>query len=88
MTLCFFNVFNRNEANATIVIINDQQLFDAEFMKKAFCLIHIDPIIYRDQFFFGHQGGNLFHQIRRESDVAVRQNPNQFLAATFDDRNS
>ena len=81
MQLGFFDVLDGNQADAAVVVIDHQQLFDAVFMEQQLGLLHIDPFADRHQVFPGHQRADRLGGVGREADIPVGQNPDQLMAA-------
>src|SRR5262249_28269318 len=71
-----FDVFDRDEADTTILGIDDQKLLDAILMQQTLGLILADAFPHGDEF-LGHQIRHRLSWIGRKAYVAVGQNADQ-----------
>src|SRR3546814_11060577 len=49
ISYCLFNILDRDEADAMIMPIDNQQLFDAPLMQQAACILLTDPRLHGDR---------------------------------------
>src|SRR5690606_3627756 len=92
--LGLFDVLDGDQANAPIVFVDHQQLFDAVTVKEDLGFFLGDAFANRDQVLVRHQLGNRLVRIGGEADVAVGEDADQFAggaaaaAAIFNHRNT
>ena len=71
------NVLDGDQADATVFIVDDQQLFDAVLVQQALGFLLAHAFAHRDQVLLGHQLGHFLVRIGREADVAIGQNADE-----------
>ena len=74
MQLRFFHIFDGNQANAAICVIDDQQLFDAVLVQQTFGLFLIDSFAHGHQIFMRHQFGNFLIGIGSKPHITIGKN--------------
>ncbi len=84
------DVLDRNQADAAVVVIDDQELLDAVFVQEPFRLLAVDTVAHGNERLFrlvaGHQLAHRLQRIVGEADIAVGENAKQPVGAVFDHR--
>ena len=75
--LRLLDVLDGDQAGAAIVVVDDQQLFDAVLVQQALGLLARDVLAHRDQLVLGHQLGDRLARIAGEAHVAVGQDADE-----------
>ena len=65
------DVLDRDQPDAAVVVVDDQELLDAVLVEEALGLDRVDRVADRDQIVAGHQFGDRLRRIGGEADVAV-----------------
>ena len=86
--LGFFDILDRNQADAAVVAVDDQKFFDAVLVQDALGLFGINAVFDRDQAFVSHQLADRLIHVGGEAHVAVGQDAGQLAAALLDHRNA
>ena len=73
----FLNVLHRDQADAPIVAIDHQKLFDPMLMQKPFCFVLADTLAHRDEPILGHQLGHFLPPVGGKAHVAIGENADQ-----------
>ena len=71
------DVLDRDQADAAIVLVDDQQFLDAVMVEKPLGLILVDGLGDRDQILPGHQFGDLLRRIGGEAHVAIGEDADE-----------
>ena len=72
-----FHVLDGDQADAAILIVDDQQLFDAMLVQHPLRLVLADAFAHRDEVFMRHQFGDFLARIGRKPHVAVGEDADQ-----------
>ena len=87
-----FHVFDGDEADAAVLVVDHKQFFDAMLMQHPLRLVLADAFAHRDQVFMRHQFGDLLPGIGGKAHVAVGEDADQFsghaLAGADDHRDA
>ncbi len=89
--LRLFNVLDRNEAYATPLIVDNQQLFDAVSMQQALGFILLHVFTYSDEVFARHQFIDFLRRIGSKPHITIGQNADETartFASIFDNRDT
>jgi hypothetical protein len=70
-------ILDGDQADATVLIVDHQQLLDAMLVQHPLRLVLADALAHRDQVFVRHQFGNLLAHVGGETNVAVGQDTDQ-----------
>ena len=71
------HVLDGDQADAAILIVDDEQLFDAMLVQHPLGLVLADAFAHRDEVFMRHQFGDLLARIGRKAHVAVGEDADQ-----------
>ncbi len=90
MVLGLLDVLHRDQPDAMIALVDDDQLLDAVLMQQAFGLLAVDLGADRDEAVLGHQLGDGLALVGREADVAIGEHADELavagaVAGTLDD---
>ena len=84
-------VLHRDEADAAIILVDDQQLLDAMLMQQPARLVLVDALAHGDEL-LGHQLGDRLRLVVGEAHVAIGENADQpaglLAMAALDHRNA
>ena len=72
-----FHVLDGDQADAAILIVDDQQLLDAVLMQHPLGLVLADALAHRDEVLVRHQLGDLLPGIGGKAHVAVGEDADQ-----------
>ena len=72
-----FHVGDGDQADAVIIAIHHDQLFDAVAVQQAAGLVAVDPLAHRDEVVLGHQVGHLLVRVGGKAHVAVGDDADQ-----------
>ena len=72
-----FHVFDGDQADAAILIVDDDELLDAMLMQHPLGLVLADALAHRDEVLVRHQLGDFLPGIGGEAHVAVGENADQ-----------
>ena len=75
--LRFFHIFNGNQPDAMIGIIDNQQLFNAVLVQKPLGFLMGHGFLHRDEVFMGHQFRHFLRRIGGKAHIAIGQNTDQ-----------
>ena len=88
----FFNIFDRDEADAAIAAVDYKELLDAMLMQEALGFVLPDTFAHRDEALLGHQLGDFLTLIGGKPHIAVGENAHQLsrapVAAALNNRNA
>ena len=73
----FLDVLHRQKADATLRVVDHQQLLDAPLLQKPFRVGEVDGLPHRRQILRGHQFGNGRMVVLGEPHVAIGQNAHE-----------
>ena len=73
-----FHVLDGDQADAAILVVDDQQLFDAMLVQHPLRLVLADALAHRDEILMRHQLGDFLLGIGRKPHVAVGEDADQF----------
>ena len=82
MILRLFHILDSDQANAIIIGINNNQLFNSVFMQQPARLICCCAILDRDHS-AGHQVGHFLVRVGGKAHIPVGQNAHQFVTCLF-----
>ena len=88
MRLSLFDVLDRNQTNATILVINDEQFLDPMLMQQSLGFIHADILANRHQFLFCHQLRDRLTQVCCKAHISVCEYPGKFSCIGFNHWNA
>jgi hypothetical protein len=88
MGLGFFDILDRDQADAAVVLVDHQQLLDPVLVQQALGLVPLGPFLHRDQVVSGHELADRLAAVLGEAHVAVGQDANQRPGAALDHRNA
>jgi hypothetical protein len=87
-----FHVLDGDQTDAAVLLIDDQQLFDAVLVQHPLRLVLVDALAHCHEVFVRHQFGDFLARIGREPHVAVGENADQLarhaLGGAGDHRNA
>ncbi len=72
------HVLDGDQADAAILIVDHEQLFDAVLVQHPLRLVLADAFAHGDEIFVRHQFGDFLARIGRKPHVAVGENADQF----------
>ena len=72
-----FHVLDGDQADAAILIVDHEQLFDAMLVQHPLGLVLADAFAHGDEIFVRHQFGDLLARIGRKPHVAVGEDADQ-----------
>ena len=75
------DVLDGDQADAAVVVVDDEQLLDAVLVEEALGLVLVDALAHRDQVLAGHQLGDRLRRIGGEADVAVGEDADEACRA-------
>ena len=86
------DVLDGDQADAAVLVVDDQQLLDAVLVQEALGLVLADALAHRDQPVLGHQLGDRLARIGGEAHVAVGEDADELaglaVAAALDHRDA
>ena len=86
------DVLHRDQADAAVVVIDDEEFLDAVLVQEPLGLVLADALAHRDQPLLGHQLGNFLPPVGGKAHVAVGEDADELagaaVAAAFDHRNA
>ena len=74
------DVLDRDQADAAVMVVDDEQLLDAELVQQALGLVLRHAFAHGDEPVAGHQLGHRLADIGGEAHVAVRQDADELAA--------
>src|SRR3546814_4137667 len=83
-----FNILDRDEANAMIMPIDNQQLFDAPLMQEATCILLTDARLHGRKIILRHQFPHGLLRVFGETHVAMSEDTDQLPVILHKDRKS
>ena len=87
-----FHVLDGDQADAAVLVVDHQQLFDAVLVQHPLRLVLADALAHRDEVFVRHQFRDLLARVGGKAHVAVGENADQFaghaLAGAGDHRDA
>ena len=86
--LRLLDVLDRDQADAAIGLVDDQQLLDAVLVQEALGLLAGDALAHGDQLVPGHQLGDRLARVAGKAHVAVGQDADQLARAALDHRDA
>ncbi len=72
-----FDILDGDQADAAILVVDHQQLFDAVLVQHPLRLVLADALAHRDQVFLRHQLRDLLARIGGEAHIAVGEDADQ-----------
>jgi hypothetical protein len=75
------DVLHRDQPDAAILVVDDEQLFDPVLMEQALGVVLSDPLAHGDEPLLRHQLRNLLARVGGESHVAVGEDADEFAGA-------
>src|SRR4029077_14267117 len=90
--LRLLDVLDRNQSDATIGIVDDEDFLDAMLMQEAFGFIGLHALAHRDKAVLGHELAHRLARLVSEAHGAVGENAdelaNTLAVRTFDNGDS
>ena len=81
--LRLLDVFHGNEADAAVVFVYHQNLFDAVLMQKPLGFLHLHAFAHGDELVLRHQLGDRLALVGGETHIAVSEDADELARAIF-----
>ena len=78
----FLDVLHGDQADAAVIVIDDQELLDAVLMQEALGFVLADALAHRDELVLGHQLGHLLPPVGGKAHVAIGEDADELAGAS------